>query len=96
MPRNKPGSPQKRSRGRRRCWLACGRVRARPETRGTGVHMAGLRFGRDIRHVMLLHLGGFETVMRSRLLELLSRRPFQLISLPQAESDPLQLATLCR
>jgi peptidoglycan-N-acetylglucosamine deacetylase len=62
------------------------------QTLDHGQHMARLAAGRDIRHIMLLHLGGFETVMLPRLLELLSRRHFQLIPLPQAESDPVYAA----
>lgn len=45
-------------------------------------------FGRDIKHVMLLHIGGFETVMLPRLLEILERRKFALITLDEAASDP--------
>jgi peptidoglycan/xylan/chitin deacetylase (PgdA/CDA1 family) len=51
---------------------------------------AGARavYGRDIAHVMLLHIGAFETVMLPRLLDLLSERGFRLVSLPEAEADP--------
>ncbi len=45
-------------------------------------------FGRDIKHVMLLHIGGFETVMLPHLLDLLKERGFTLITLPEAEADP--------
>jgi peptidoglycan-N-acetylglucosamine deacetylase len=44
-------------------------------------------FGRDISHVMLLHIGGFETVMFPRLLELLRDRGFTLTTLEEAQSD---------
>jgi hypothetical protein len=37
---------------------------------------------------MLLHVGGFETVMLPQLLELLKQRNFKLVTLPEAESDP--------
>lgn len=53
-----------------------------------GQKMSTLVYGRDIKHVMLLHIGGFETVMLPRLLDLLKQRGFKLISLPEAESDP--------
>jgi peptidoglycan/xylan/chitin deacetylase (PgdA/CDA1 family) len=52
---------------------------------------ARLLYGRDIKHVMLLHVGSFETVMFPRLLELLQQRGFKLITLPDAESDPAYL-----
>jgi peptidoglycan/xylan/chitin deacetylase (PgdA/CDA1 family) len=45
-------------------------------------------FQRDIKHVLLLHIGSFETAMLPHLLDLLKERGFQLITLPDAESDP--------
>jgi peptidoglycan-N-acetylglucosamine deacetylase len=44
-------------------------------------------FGRDINHVMLLHIGAFETVMLPRLLELLDANGFVLTSLEEAQAD---------
>jgi peptidoglycan/xylan/chitin deacetylase (PgdA/CDA1 family) len=48
---------------------------------------AALAYGRDIAHVMLLHIGGFETVMFPKLLELLKQRGFRLVTLDEAQSD---------
>jgi len=45
-------------------------------------------FGRDIKHVMLLHIGSIEAVMLPQLLRLLKQRGFTLVTLAQAESDP--------
>lgn len=45
-------------------------------------------FGRDIKHVMLLHIGSIEAVMLPELLRLLKERGFTLVTLAQAESDP--------
>ena len=45
-------------------------------------------FGRDIKHVMLLHIGSIEAVMLPELLRLLNERGFTLVTLAQAESDP--------
>ena len=53
-----------------------------------GKTLSNLVFGRDIKHVMLLHIGSFETVMLPQLLELLKQRGFILVTLPEAESDP--------
>jgi peptidoglycan/xylan/chitin deacetylase (PgdA/CDA1 family) len=53
-----------------------------------GEKMSNLVYGRDIKHVMLLHIGAFETVMFPHLLELLKQRGFKLITLQEAESDP--------
>jgi peptidoglycan-N-acetylglucosamine deacetylase len=53
-----------------------------------GPQLAKMVYGRDIKHVLLLHVGGFETVMLPRLLELLKQRGFKLVTLPEVESDP--------
>jgi peptidoglycan/xylan/chitin deacetylase (PgdA/CDA1 family) len=45
-------------------------------------------YGRNIRHVLLLHLGGFETVMLPQLLNYLKSQGFSLITLEEAENDP--------
>ena len=44
-------------------------------------------FGRTIAHVMLLHIGAFETVMFPRLLELLDKKGFALASLQDVQAD---------
>jgi peptidoglycan/xylan/chitin deacetylase (PgdA/CDA1 family) len=44
-------------------------------------------YGREIPYVMLLHLGVIESVMLPRLLELLKTEGFELVTLPEAESD---------
>jgi peptidoglycan-N-acetylglucosamine deacetylase len=44
-------------------------------------------FGRDISHVMLLHIGVFQTVMLPRLLDLLAERQFTLTTLDTAHKD---------
>ena len=53
-----------------------------------GLKTIMLERGRDIKHIMLLHVGAFQTVMLPRLLELLQQRGFRLIPLPDAASDP--------
>ncbi len=54
-----------------------------------GVRTSHQLFQRDIKHVMLLHVGAFQTVMLSQLLQLLQERGFKLITLQEAESDPV-------
>ena len=44
--------------------------------------------GRDIAHVMLLHIGAFQTVMLPKLLDMLEGRGFRLVTLPEAQRDP--------
>ena len=53
-----------------------------------GQSAAKLLYGRDVKHVLLLHIGGFETVMLPQLLNSLKRQGFRLITLPEAEKDP--------
>ncbi len=50
--------------------------------------MSQVVFGRDVKHVMLLHLGGFDAVMLPQLLDLLKQKGFKLVALQEAESDP--------
>ena len=54
----------------------------------TDQKMSQILFGRDIKHVMLLHLGGFQTVMLPQLIDLLKQKGFRLVTLEEAESDP--------
>jgi peptidoglycan-N-acetylglucosamine deacetylase len=58
------------------------------ESLADGPKLANLIYGHDIPHVMLLHIGGFETVMLPHLLDLLKERGWKLVTLPDAESDP--------
>jgi len=50
--------------------------------------MAKLVYGRDIRHVLLVHIGGFETVMLPQLLGFMKKQGFRFVTLPEAEKDP--------
>lgn len=46
-------------------------------------------FGRDIKHVYLLHIGAFDALMFPEFLKLLKAKGFRLVTLPEAESDPV-------
>ena len=50
--------------------------------------MAHLVYSREIRHVLLVHIGGFETVMLPELLEYLRKQGFKFVTLSEAEKDP--------
>src|SRR5579864_2495863 len=50
--------------------------------------MAKLVYGREIRHVLLVHIGAFETVMLPQLLDFLKRQNFKFVTLSDAQSDP--------
>ena len=45
-------------------------------------------YGRDIAHVMLLHVGALQTVMLGTLFELLETSGFELVTLDEAQADP--------
>jgi peptidoglycan/xylan/chitin deacetylase (PgdA/CDA1 family) len=45
-------------------------------------------YGRDIRYVLLLHVGAFDAKMLPQLIALFRARGFQFITLPEAEEDP--------
>lgn len=62
-------------------------VRAAAESIRVAQEMARLVYGRDIKHVMLLHIGAFETIMLPRLMELLKEKGFTLVSIDDAERD---------
>jgi feruloyl esterase len=62
-------------------------LKAAEDSLRVGQEMSQSIFGRDIKHVMLLHIGSFETVMLPKLMELLKAKGFTLIPLDEAESD---------
>jgi peptidoglycan-N-acetylglucosamine deacetylase len=68
-------------------WLKSSYLSTASEFIELGQKMARQLYGRDIRHVMLLHLGGFQTVMLPKLIDLLRERGFQLITLEEAQQD---------
>ena len=44
-------------------------------------------YGRDIKHVLLLHIGAFDSIMLPDLLDLLREQGFKFVTLEEAESD---------
>jgi peptidoglycan-N-acetylglucosamine deacetylase len=68
-------------------WLTKSYLARADQSLTTGQAAARTLFGRDIKHIMLLHIGGFETVMLPRLLDLLKARGFTLTTLEEASSD---------
>jgi len=69
-------------------WLKASYLRAAAESIALGQRMAVQLYGRDIKHVLLLHMGAFDSVMLPDLLQLLEKQGFHFISLEDAESDP--------
>ena len=58
-----------------------------------GRYEARSLFGRDIAHVMLLHVGAFQMVMLPKLMELLRDGGFDLVTLPEAQADAAYTAS---
>ncbi len=52
-----------------------------------GRKMSQALYHRDIKYIMLLHVGGFEPVMLPQLLKLLEQKHFKLITLEEAAGD---------
>jgi len=73
-------------------WLAESYLARAAEALIAGPRQARALFGRDIRHVLLLHIGGFTAAMMPRLLDLIEQSGFDVVSLPEAESDPAYAA----
>jgi peptidoglycan/xylan/chitin deacetylase (PgdA/CDA1 family) len=46
-------------------------------------------FGRDVSHVMLLHVGSLQVPMLKHLLELLQKQGFEIVTLEEAQKDPI-------
>jgi peptidoglycan/xylan/chitin deacetylase (PgdA/CDA1 family) len=69
-------------------WMKESYIRRAAESLSAGRENAERAYGRDIAHVMLLHVGALQTVMLPRLLELLEGRGYELVTLQEAQSDP--------
>jgi peptidoglycan/xylan/chitin deacetylase (PgdA/CDA1 family) len=69
-------------------WLKSSYLDTAKQYIGLDQQLSQMLFGRDIKHVFLLHLGGFQTVMLPQLLDLLKQKGFRFVTLPEAESDP--------
>jgi peptidoglycan-N-acetylglucosamine deacetylase len=46
-------------------------------------------YGRDVKYILLMHIGAFDAKMLPELLELYRKRGFTFISLQEAEQDPI-------
>lgn len=54
-----------------------------------GREQAKLIFGRDVNYVLLTHLGAFSSTILPDMLDLLKQKGFKLVTLQEAESDPI-------
>ena len=69
-------------------WLKQSYLSSAAEYISLGQKMAAQLYGRDIKHVLLLHIGAFDSVMLPELLDLMTNRGFHFVTLPEAEKDP--------
>lgn len=69
-------------------WLKESYLRTADEYIALDLELARMVFGRDIKHVLLLHVGAFDAIMLPDLLDHLRKKGFKLITLQEAESDP--------
>jgi peptidoglycan/xylan/chitin deacetylase (PgdA/CDA1 family) len=68
-------------------WMRESYLKRAADSISVGQEAAKRVWGRDIAHVMLLHIGAFQTVMLPELLDLLEQRGLRLVTLQEAESD---------
>ncbi len=54
--------------------------------------LSQLTYHRDVKYILLMHLGAFDAKMLPELLNLYQRRGYKFIALPDAESDPIYKA----
>jgi peptidoglycan/xylan/chitin deacetylase (PgdA/CDA1 family) len=50
--------------------------------------LSAMLFGRDIKYVLLLHIGALDSMMLPELLDLFKKQGFDFVSLEEAEKDP--------
>lgn len=69
-------------------WLKSSYLSAAAECMSRGQTLSHGLYGRDIKHVLLLHIGAFESVMLPALLDQITQLGFRFVSLNDAEKDP--------
>jgi peptidoglycan-N-acetylglucosamine deacetylase len=69
-------------------WLKFSYLSKASESFAADRKRSAMLFGRDIKYVLLMHIGGFDSVMLPEILDLMKKRGFDFVSLPDAEKDP--------
>ncbi len=70
-------------------WLRESYIQAATEFTKLQIDHSRQVFGRDINHVMLLHLGAFSSHILPDLFEVLKKQNFEIVTLEEAQSDPI-------
>lgn len=68
-------------------WLKSSYLQTAAEYIALEQKMAAQIYGHDIKHVLVLHIGAFDSVMLPDLLQMLKKQGFHFISLEEAEKD---------
>lgn len=70
-------------------WLHTSYLKAAAEHIAQARAQSQALFGHDINYVLLLHLGSFSSTILPDALDLLKKSGFEIVSLEEAESDPI-------
>lgn len=70
-------------------WLRESYIQAATDLTRMQVELSRQVFGRDIHHVMLLHLGAFSSHILPDLFEVLKKQNFEIVTLEEAQADPI-------
>jgi peptidoglycan/xylan/chitin deacetylase (PgdA/CDA1 family) len=68
-------------------WLKSSYLSTAKEDIALDRKLSAMLFGRDIKYVLLLHIGALDSVMLPDLLELFKKQGFDFVSLEEAEKD---------
>jgi len=69
-------------------WLKESYLNTAAEYMKLGQRLSQQLFGRDIKHILLMHVGAFDAEMLPQLLAQMKQQGFKFITLEEAESDP--------
>lgn len=69
-------------------WLKSSYLNTAKEDIALDRKLSVMLFGRDIKYVLLLHIGALDSIMLPDLLDLFKKQGFSFISLQDAEKDP--------
>lgn len=69
-------------------WLKSSYLNTAENDIGLDRKLSVMLFGRDIKYVLLLHIGALDSIMLPELLDLFKKQGFDFVSLEEAEKDP--------
>jgi peptidoglycan/xylan/chitin deacetylase (PgdA/CDA1 family) len=70
-------------------WLKESYLNTATEYMKLGQQLSQQLFGRNVKHILLMHVGAFDAEMLPQLLAQMKRQGFKFITLKEAESDPV-------